>query len=304
MTTYALHRLAPTPRPPVVLIPGVGTGTGYFLPPGQTGLPQELIMAGYDVWTLDWRANPTVSWTIEDVASTDIPQAIRQVAMVTKQPVKIVAHCIGAIATMLAAVHGRLPDVTTILTNAVSLHPVIPRVSYLRMRTLLPLSWSYPTFLNPQWGKGTPGFWPTLFRVSAKVGLSGCADPTCKLIRWLYGEVWDHKNLTDTTHQWLLSQFHQVPVTFYQHLGGCIRRGHMELPAYPKTEARCVFLAGEENRCFLPYGQVQSWAWMQDHSTRQDHRFHRLNGYGHLDVFVGAQAEKDTFPLILKELAQ
>jgi pimeloyl-ACP methyl ester carboxylesterase len=304
MTSYTLHRLAPTDRQPVVLIPGVGTGAAVFLPPGQTGLPQTLIMAGYDVWLLDWRAKADTPWTIEDVAREDIPQAIEQVATVTQRPVKIVAHCIGAITTMRAAIKGQLPDVTTIVTNAVSLHPVVPRASYIRMRTLLPWSWSYPTFLNPQWGTGTPGFWPTVFRLSAKYGLSGCADPTCKVIRWLYGEVWDHKNLTDATHDWLLSQFHQVPVTFYQHLGRCIRRGQMDLPERPQTTARCVFLAGEANRCFLDTGQMRSYQWLWDHSARRDHSLHVIPDYGHLDMFVGEHAERDIFPLILKELAQ
>jgi pimeloyl-ACP methyl ester carboxylesterase len=302
MTTYTLHRLAPTDRQPVVLIPGVGTGTGYYLPPGQTGLPQTLIMAGYDVWLLDWRAHANTPWTIEDVAAEDIPDAISQVAAVTHRPVKVVAHCIGAIATMRAAVEGHLPAVTTLITNAVSLHPLIPRASYVRMRALVPLSWSYPTFLNPQWGKGTPGFWPTLFRLSARYGLSGCGDPTCRLIRWLYGEVWDHKNLTDATHHWLLSQFHQVPVSFYQHLSGCIREGHMDLPEHARTEARCVFLAGETNRCFVPRSQILSYLWMQEHSERQDHRLYVKKGYGHLDMFVGEYAERDIFPTIVKEL--
>jgi pimeloyl-ACP methyl ester carboxylesterase len=272
MTSYTLHRLAPTDRQPVVLIPGVGTGAAVFLPPGQTGLPQTLIMAGYDVWLLDWRAKADTPWTIEDVAREDIPQAIEQVATVTQRPVKIVAHCIGAITTMRAAIKGQLPDVTTIVTNAVSLHPVVPR--------------------------------PTVFRLSAKYGLSGCADPTCKVIRWLYGEVWDHKNLTDATHDWLLSQFHQVPVTFYQHLGRCIRRGQMDLPERPQTTARCVFLAGEANRCFLDTGQMRSYQWLWDHSARRDHSLHVIPDYGHLDMFVGEHAERDIFPLILKELAQ
>ena len=290
---------------PVVLVPGVGTGSAVFMPPNQITLPQFLRDAGYDVWLLDWRPNGVKPWTVEEVAAADVPEAMTFVASATNRPVKVIAHCIGAMAVMLASVRGLLPAVTTIIANAVSLHPCIPRTSYLRMRALLPVSKAFPLFLDPQWGPLTRGWWPTLFRLSARYGLRGCPNETCKLIRWLYGEVWNHGQVSESNHRWLIRQFHQVPVSFFQQLGPCIRQGQMAgLPSpLPEVVTRCVFLSGLLNRCFLPASQIRSYIWMQEHSCRKDHSLRLFPDYGHLDVFVGKRAFQDTYPTILEELS-
>ena len=71
----------------------------------------------------------------------------------------------------------------------------------------------------------------------------------------------------------------------------------------PQTDARFVFLAGEDNRCFLPEGQQRSAEFFARHRPGRD-TLHRIRGYGHLDVFFGRDAWRDTHPLILEELAR
>jgi hypothetical protein len=82
---------------------------------------------------------------------------------------------------------------------------------------------------------------------------------------------------------------------------------HDELPSdfaaqAPKTEARFVFFTGLENRCFLPESQVRTFQWFESHQPGQ-HAIHELPGYSHLDVFMGKNAARDVFPLMLAELA-
>jgi hypothetical protein len=42
---------------------------------------------------------------------------------------------------------------------------------------------------------------------------------------------------------------------------------------------------------------------MKEHSARADHHLHVIPNYGHLDMFVGRQAQRDVFPTILQEVS-
>lgn len=303
---------------PLLLVPGVGTGSRIFMPPHQASLPEALEEAGYDVWLQDWRPDALRPWTLDHVAYYDMPQAVHYVANETQRPIKVVAHCIGAIAIAMASVAGLIPQASTIVTNAVSLHPLIPRLTYLRMRTLLPMSGAFPAFLDPQWGHSSQkGWWPTIFRIVARHAVSTpCREDVCKMICWLYGEVWKHTKVSAETHQWMLGKYSKVPVLFFQHIGKCIRQGHIirmgqqaifsifdELLKHsPKTEARFVFISGLSNQCFLPESQQLTYQWMQQHSSRKDHFFRLFPTYGHLDMFVGQQANREIFPTIIEQL--
>ena len=104
-------------------------------------------------------------------------------------------------------------------------------------------------------------------------------------------------------------------MTFFQEMGKCIAAGHLvssgkydKLPASfvgqaPNTDARFVFLAGEFNHCFLPASQARTFDFFDRHAPGR-HGFYELADYGHLDVFVGKHAARDTFPLILDELGR
>jgi hypothetical protein len=83
-------------------------------------------------------------------------------------------------------------------------------------------------------------------------------------------------------------------------------KGKRELPAdfaaqEPQTDARFAFFAGAKNLCFLPESQERSFKFFN--SRRKNyHSLHVFPEYGHLDVFMGERAERDTFPLLLAEL--
>jgi len=69
----------------------------------------------------------------------------------------------------------------------------------------------------------------------------------------------------------------------------------------PQTDARVVFLAGQDNKCFLPESQVRSFEYF-DRLRPGYHSLMILPGYGHLDVFMGKNAWKDVFPRIILAL--
>jgi hypothetical protein len=144
-----------------------------------------------------------------------------------------------------------------------------------------------------------------------------CDNIVCRWVSFTYGTgfpaLWRHENINDATHEWLKGEFADVPISFFRQMARCVRQGHLvsvdryaTLPddytaQAPQTDARVVFLAGERNLCFLPESQRRTHAFFDRHRPGYD-SLHVIRDYGHLDVFMGERAARDTFPLITEEL--
>lgn len=104
-----------------------------------------------------------------------------------------------------------------------------------------------------------------------------------------------------------------MPLTFFEQMLRCTKAGHLvavegypQLPASfaarePETAARFAFFAGKRNRCFLPESQQRAFAFFDGFHPGY-HTLHVLPAYSHLDVFMGARAAREVFPLMLDEL--
>lgn len=306
---------------PVLLVHGAGVRANIFQPLVKTTLVEFLAAAGYDVWLENWRASialPPNRWTLDQAAAFDHPLAVRKVLEETgAQELKAVIHCQGSTSFMMSAVAGLVPQVKTIVSNAVSLHPVVPWVSRIKGVVAVPIVSAMTPFLNPQWGLNAQGAVPKLIKALVELTHHECNNPVCKQVSFTYGTgfpaLWRHENLNDETHEWIKHEFAHVPLRFFQQMARCLRQGHLvsveglrELPQDfvaqpPKTDARFAFLAGERNICFLPESQMRTYDYFQ--KQRKDfHSLKILPGYGHLDVFIGKRAADDVFPIILEEL--
>jgi hypothetical protein len=103
-------------------------------------------------------------------------------------------------------------------------------------------------------------------------------------------------------------------MTFFRQINRCVKAGQLvsvdglaELPARfaddpPRTDARIVLLAGEENRCFNAESQARTFDFLERRGSAR-YELHVIPRYGHLDVFLGHQAATDVFPTIVAALA-
>ena len=173
--------------------------------------------------------------------------------------------------------------------------------------------------MSPAWGDKPAGALSRVLVLVVRATHHECRNTVCRMVSFTYGTgwpaLWSHANLDEATHDWIRGEFAEVPFTFFHQMDRSIRAGHLVpvsaldgLPRptsreAPRTDARFVFLAGEDNRCFLPESQQRSFELFARHRPGRD-ALHRLRGYGHLDVFLGKRAAQDTFPLILEELAR
>ena len=284
---------------PVLLVHGAGVRANIFRTPGQVSIVDALVEAGYDVWLENWRASidfPPTLWTLDQAALFDHPQAVRKIVEETgESTIKAIIHCQGSTSFTMSALAGLVPEVTTIVSNAVSLHPIVPFWSRCKLEAAVPPVSMLTPYLNPHWGVEAPSFISKAITALVKAVHHECDNDVCKLVSFTYGSgfpaLWRHENLSDTAHDWIKDEFGCVPLRFFKQMAKCVRQGHLVaveglagLPAdfseTPRTEARFAFFTGTENRCFLPESQEQSW------------RF-----------FNALRASADVFPLMLSELA-
>ena len=268
----------PPTKGPVLLVHGAGVRANLFRAPVETTFVDYLIDNGYDVWMENWRASidlPPNHWTLDQAAAYDHPGAVKIVARETgADDIKAVIHCQGSCSFTMSAMAGLLPQVKTIVTNAVSLHPVVPSFSKTKLNIAVPMIGLITDYLNPRWGLEAPTLAAKMISLLVRLTHHECDNEVCKQVSFTYGTgfpaLWRHENLNDETHEWLKQEFAEVPVTFFRQMAKCVRKGNMisvegkkELPAdytaqKPETDARFAFFAGKKNLCFLPESQVKS----------------------------------------------
>ncbi|MDQ3980298.1 MAG: alpha/beta hydrolase [Actinomycetota bacterium] len=318
---HAVGRRPPT-RGPLILVHGAGVRADIFRPPVPTTIVDLLVEDGWDVWLENWRASIDVEpnrWTLDQAAVYDHPRAVRTVLEHTgADTLKALIHCQGSTSFTMSSAAGLLPEVTTIVANAVTLHPVVPPLSRIKLTRLSPLLARLTPYLNPRWGIEAHGPVARAIRFGVNLVHRECDNPVCKLVSFAYGigfpTLWSHRNLNPATHDhWLSGEFAEVPLTFFAQMARCVARGHLvsvdglpELPESfvaqpPQTDARFVLLAGADNRCFLAESQRRTFRYL-DGLRPGKHALHVFPGYGHLDVFLGRRAASDIGPTILKEL--
>jgi len=314
----------PPTKGPVLLVHGVGVRTEIWRPPTPRTLIEALVDEGYDVWMETWRASmdvPNNTWTLDQAAVLDHPLAVRTVLDRTgADSIQAIAHCQGSTSFVMSACAGLLPEVRTIVSSAVSLHPIVPRVSKLKLKYVVPVVARLTGYLDPQWGEGDPPWiLPKVVTAYCKASRRKCDNGVCKVSSFMFGAgdptLWTHEQLSPETHEWTKGEFGAAPLTFFKQISKCVQAGHLlsvegrpELPEslvaqVPQTDARFCFITGGANHCFVPESQRRTFEWF-DRREPGRHSLHVVPGYGHLDVFLGRNAHKDYTPRILAELAK
>lgn len=311
-------------RGPVLLAPGAGVRANLFRPPERETVVDALVADGWDVWLENWRASidvPANPWDLDQAAVFDHPYAVRRIAAETgADTVKAVIHCQGSSSFALSAAAGLLPQVDTIVSNAMSLHPVVPWWSRVKLSQLVPRIAPLLPAIDPRWGdrgRPAPGWLPTALVAMVRAAHRECDNLPCRMISFTYGAgrpaLWSHENLSERTHDWLRDEFGAVPMTFFAQMAASVRAGRLVptgrfdalppdlLDGPPKTDAYFALIAGADSRCFLPESQERTFDYLEKHRPgRQTLRI--LPGYGHLDMFMGRYAARDVFPQILAQL--
>lgn len=276
------------------------------------------IIEGYDVWLENWRGSIEFAaneWDLDIVAKNDHPAAVKKIIERTgAKEIKAIVHCQGSTSFMISAMLGLLPEVKHIISNAVSLHPVVPPFSVFKLKVLVPIVSLMFKYLNPQWGLEAPGLKTKFLKLLVRLTHWEKDTMVGKFVSFTYGAgfpaLWRLENLDKVTMDWIQGEFKNVPMTFFAHIKKCIKAGHLvsndkRETSYVTdelaTDARIILFGGDLNLCFLSESQQQTFDYLESKAPGK-HKLYRLEKYSHLDVFFGKNSDKDIFPIMLKEL--
>lgn len=306
---------------PVLLVHGAGVRANIFNPPSSNNIVSMLAEEGYDVWLENWRGSIDLEpnfWNLDQVALNDHPAAVKKIVEISgSSEIKAIIHCQGSTSFMISAVLGLVPEVKTIISNAVSLHPVVPKYAKVKLNYYLPFVKLLFPYLNPAWGLMAPDLKSKILRLIVSASHREKDTLVGKFVSFTYGAGWPAlwllENLDEKTMNWIQHEFAAVPLTFFDQIKTCVNRGVLVpvdsqstdtyLDSKPKTDARIVLFGGEKNLCFHPDSQRNTYDYLNNINPGF-HKLYILDKYSHLDVFLGKNAHRDIFPIMINELNQ
>ncbi len=303
---------------PVVLAPGYGTSTlAWTIDTVETNFPEYLAEHGYDIWLLDYRASPmlpaaSTDYTMDDIATRDWPAAIAKVLEVTgAESVQVVPHCMGSLTFLMAMTTG-MSGVRSAVCSQLGLHPIPVAINRMkaqsRMAALLHgvgIERLTTTFHSSAFEdralERVMKHWPTREK---------CDSEVCHRILFIYGEVFDHDQLNEATHDAIVHIFGKTRLTAFKHITAMIRKGHVVdaagqdvyMPHLDRVAIPITFLHGEHNRMFIPRSTELTYDALRAVNGDDLYRRTVIPGYAHMDCWIGERAAVDVFPLALEEL--
>ena len=325
------HITSPDIRPsqgPVLLIAGSSVAAQIFRPVGvRETIVHRLVAEGYDVWAENWRASlgqPPRAYTLDEAAALDHPQAVAHILEHTgRTEMKALVHCLGSSSFMLGLASGRMPEITHVVSNAVSLHPVVPRRAEIKIRSLASVLDRLMPWWDPQWareqgmddrsGRGVPtpaerNLLSGLLVNWVRMTHNECRSDVCNFGNFMYGDgrrtLYDERDLRPETREWMENQLSWAPMRLYRQIARSLVAGHLvPMREWPddvlrgdlfetgpsESNTQITFIAGAENRCFSPRSQQRTYDWFASHQPGQ-HRLEVLPGFGHLDVWLRPDA--------------
>ena len=124
------------------------------------------------------------------------------------------------------------------------------------------------------------------------------------------GEVYDHDRLNDATHRHLHEAFGVANMTTFKQITLALRTGHVVaadgsddyVTALENLALPITFLHGANNRLFLPEGSRLTYEALREANGPDLYTRHVIDGYAHMDLFIGKDAARDVYPVITDEL--
>ncbi|MGE0446348.1 MAG: alpha/beta hydrolase [Vicinamibacterales bacterium] len=314
-----LERHRGGPRGPVMLVHCIGVSSGmYTLDSIETNLRDYLVDAGYDVWLLDFRFSIRLPEAVrphsfDDVARRDYPAAVAAVRDATGRDVQVIAHGVGA-STLTMALLAGLQGVKSAVCSQVSTDLVLPaamkRKADLRLTSVAAaagIDTMTTTPLDPTCGDQVLD---ALLRLQPVEREERCTSAVCHRISAMYGELYQHAQLSEATHARLGEEFGVVSVRAFSHLSLLGRVGHLVdeagaeayLPRVERLALPILFLHGEKNECVLPEATAITLRRLTEANGASWYSRRLIPDYGHVDCIIGQHASRDVYPHILGHL--
>lgn len=309
---------------PVILSHGLGVSSRIFsMDTIDTNLLEYLFAHDYDVWLLDYRASielpaAQTQFSGDDIARYDYPAAVETVRKLTAaNDVQMVVHCFGSTTWTLSMLGGWLDGVRSAVCSQVSTHMKVPFLTKLKTGLHFPemlekLGVESLTAYTAEDAKWTDKFFDDMLRLFPIEAEERCDNPVCHRITFLYGNLYEHDQLNEPTHENLHEMFGVANITCFEHLAVMSRKGvvvdlegeDVYLPHLDRMAIPITFISGEENACFLPVSTERTYKALSEANGEHLYKRHVIPRYGHIDCIYGKNAAKDVYPFILQQLEE
>lgn len=312
----------------VLLLHGLTTSTDMFIMPEHENLVNHMHGAGYtDVWSLDWRGSGRFNYnlsphgyTIDDIAKYDIPRAVEFIREQCGNDVRIhvVAHCVGSLAFMASYAAGYVTNITSIISNSVSLTPQVRWQSMLKMMVGPEIfekvfGYAYVSPRIPYMPGRAFGKWLYWMERSLR---SECREPACHMVSFMWGwgfpAVYNHRNIHPVTHRRLMDLFGGTSFHYHKHIRKMLLARHslsfdgqinylekMKMREMPPT----LLISGGDNHIF-PGSNKKTYEELRTTKNADRVQYREFAQYGHQDVFMGQYCHTEVFPQLVEFLKQ
>jgi cholesterol oxidase len=251
---------------------------------------------------------------MDDIARQDWPAAVAKVREVAAaDTIQVVAHCMGSVTFLMSQLDG-LQGIRSAICSSTGLYPVT--TPYTRARSWLHLA----DVLDHL---GVHGL-TTDFRADSLAdrlvedvfkhypSKEQCGSPVCHRILFIYGEVYSHLQLNELTHETIHEMFGMTNSTFFEHVTKMVNAGQVVdrhggdayLPKVANAAIPITLIHGAENNFFLPEGTARTYDFLRAANGDKLYARHVFPGYAHMDLFIGKDASRDVFPVLLEEIGR
>ncbi|WP_437874646.1 alpha/beta hydrolase [Sorangium sp. So ce513] len=331
-------RLARFKRAPsddvVLLIHGLTTSTDMFIMPEHTNIVRYLHDHDFtDVWSVDFRMSNRLPYNLtphrysfDDIALFDFPAALAKMREhIGDRRIHVICHCLGSVSFLMGLFGGSIQGVTSVIANSVGLTPRVPGWSKIKLRLAPFLIESVLGFphLSPQWSNDPVLSRGKIFSRVVSAFHRECDVPACHMLSLMWGTGWpalySHENLHDVTHRRGGDLYGGTSMNYYRHVYKMVQNDNRAvkydpsdprfsslpddyLSRAPEIQTPVLFVTGANNRVFTDSNILCHQRLEKIVPGR--HRLHVFPNYGHQDVFMGKDCDRDIFPTFVEYFRQ
>ncbi len=283
----------------------------------DTNMIEYLTANEYDCWLLDNRASIELEssknqCTLDDIAKYDYPAAVEYIKKATgAKDILAMTHCVGAVTMMMSLLTG-LKGIRSMVCMQVAAHPyggVQPQMkSDLKTANMLADMgiMQLDAYTDTKGGLHDKKI-NDLMRLYADPLAKYCNDPVCHRISFMFGPLYNHDNLTQTTHDNFHEMFGVANMTVYKQLTMCIREHRLlsadmkdiYMPHVKNLNFPICFIHAEKNQIFDQRTTKETYDWLCKNNGPAQYTRHVIKDYGHQDCVFGRDAAHDVWPHIL-----
>ncbi|KAL2068473.1 hypothetical protein VTL71DRAFT_16571 [Oculimacula yallundae] len=311
------------------MIPGASVDQQIFsLPTIEVNAVNYFTRAGYRVFVSVHRICQLMvaenNWTTYD-SRLDIRACFEWIRKEHGHaPIYTISHCMGAVAYSSGLLDGTIPAkwVKGISSSQVLMNPIW---STLNMAKVLagpvPFDKLY-TWLGGKWFSCSSTRDDSYFQQLVNQILrfypdsreEMCNNVSCHRCSLIFGRLWNHRNLNEATHRQINRFFGGVNMTLLHLLMQMGYRGFVTTngPLFKDLTTEhnlrrlkgipMMFFSGSDNKVLTPESTDKSYSVMRDLFGTKNYSRHVIQGYGHLDCWMGRRAYKDVFPIVREEV--